>query len=204
MTDEQRRKYDRVSRRGWALLKGELLLAGPGPSPKPGWFLRRRLRAAMTCFEAALRIAPDSWQSLWAMGKIHQRLGETPEAFGCFRRAHQLAPSQPDVAREAGIAASDLGDGPAAVQFTKAAIAAKPEDPGLVANLAIAHLINGEVEQAQLVAAEATSRAPNDPVSRAVRHLVNEVAEGRRPRPRTMRDLGKPKDLGRLPDPRIQ
>jgi len=190
LTEEEIREHGRVYDKGWSLIQGELLLADANPSGKPGWFARRRLREAITCFEAALKITPESWQSLWALGKIHQRLGEVPEALNCFAQAHQLNPSQPDVAREAGIAASDIGDGPAAVRFSKAAIAAKPDDPGLVSNLALAFLINGEIENAQAAAAEATSRAPNDPIAKSVRSIVDEVAQGRRSRPKTVRELG--------------
>ena len=189
LTDDQAREHNRVYQRGWELIKGELLIADRTPSRGPGWLARRRLRQAIECFDAALKIAPQGWQSLWAMGKIHQRLGELPEALGCFARAHQLQPSQPDVAREAGIAASDMGDGPAAVRFTRAAIASKPEDAGLVSNLALALLISGEIEQAKTAAAEAHARAPDDPITRTVHRIVDEVAEGKRPRPKTVREL---------------
>jgi tetratricopeptide (TPR) repeat protein len=189
LTDNQVREHDRVYRRGWKLIEGKLLIADRSPPQKLGWLARRKLRQAIACFDAALKIAPHSWQSLWAMGKIHQRLGERPEALGCFARAHQLQPSQPDVAREAGIAASDMGDGPAAVRFTKAAIASKPEDAGLVSNLALALLIHGEIAQARAAAAEAHTRAPHDPITKTVHRIVDEVAQGKRPRPKTLREL---------------
>src|SRR5262245_51219912 len=131
VTDDEVREHNRVYDLGWSLAKDLLLLDGDDPARRPGWFARRRLRRAIECFEAALRIAPEGWQSIWAIGKIHQRLGETAEALGCFARAHQLKPDQPDVAREAGIAATDLGDGPRAVQFSRAAVALAPNDPGL-------------------------------------------------------------------------
>jgi tetratricopeptide (TPR) repeat protein len=190
LSDEEIGEFNRLYEKGWALTKGELLLSDGDPSIKPGWFARRKLRQALSCFEAALRIVPESWQALWGMGKIHQRLGEVPEALGCFSRAHDLSPSQPDVAREAGIAACDIGDGPSAIRFTKAAIAAKPDDAGLVSNLALAYLIAGDLGQAQRAAAEAASRAPGDSVSQTVRQIIDDVAQGRRPRPRTVRELG--------------
>jgi Flp pilus assembly protein TadD len=189
LTENQVREHDRVYGLGWSLAKGLLLLDGGNPSRKLGWFSRRRLRRAMGCFEAALRIAPEGWQSLWAMGKIHQRLGNTPEAVGCFARAHQLKPDQPDVAREAGIAATDLGDGPRAVQFSRAAVALAPNDSGLVSNLALALLINGQTPEASAVAADAVARAPTDPIAKAVKAIIDDVAAGRRPKPRSAKDL---------------
>ena len=188
LTDEEINKHNRLCEQGWALVEGELLIGG-GPPRRLGRRSRKKLQEAMGCFEAALGIAPDKWQSMWALGKIHQRLGDDPKALDYFTKAHELDPSQADVAREAGIVATEMGDGPAAVRFTKAAIAAKPDDAGLVSNLALAHLISGSVQDAQIAAVEAVSRAPEDPVSQAVRGLVEEVAQGKRPRPTSGREL---------------
>lgn len=189
LTEDEVREHNRVYELGWSLTKGLLLLDGHKASRTPGWFSRRRLKRAIECFEAALRIAPEGWPSLWAMGKIHQRLGETAEALGCFERAYRLEPDQPDVAREAGIAAMDLGDGPRAVLFSRAAIASNPNDPGLVSNLAVALLINDQIREAQAVAPEAVTRAPSDPIAKAVRAIADDVAAGRRPRPRSTKEI---------------
>jgi Flp pilus assembly protein TadD len=190
LTEEEAREHDRVYKQGWSLTKGELLLGGRGRLRRPGWLSRRRLKRALECFEAALQISPDGWPSLWAMGKIHQRLGESAEALGCFARAHQIKPDHPDVAREAGIAASEAGDGPRAVQFTRAAVAAAPNDPGLVSNLALALLIDDHVPEAQAVAMDAVTRAPTDPIAKKVKAIVDEVASGNRARPRSTREAG--------------
>lgn len=186
LTEDEVREHDRVYQQGWALTKGHLLLAGADHLGRPGWLSRRRLRRALQW--AALQVFPDGWPSLWVMGKIHQRLGETTEALGCFARAHQIKPDQPDVAREAGIAASDVGDGQRAVQFTRAAVASAPNDPGLVSNLALALLINDQIQEAQAVAADALTRAPADPIARRVKVIADDVAAGKRPRPRSTRE----------------
>ncbi len=189
LTEDEAREYNRVYQLGWSLTRGLLLLDGNNPPRRPGWFSRRRLRRATECFEAALRIAPEGWQALWALGKVHQRLGETAEALNCFARAHQIKPDQPDVAREAGIAATELGDGPRAVLFSRAAIASAPNDPGLVSNLALALLINGQTQEAQTVAADAVARAPSDPIAKTVKAVADEVASGTRPRPRSTKEI---------------
>ena len=188
LTDEEILEHNRLYEKGWSLVEGELLV-GAGPPRKVGRRSRKKLQEATACFEGALDIAPDNWQSMWALGKIHQRLGEESKALDYFTKAHELDPSQVDVAREAGIAATELGDGPAAVRFTRAAIAAKPDDAGLVSNLALAHLIAGSVQEAQITAVKAVSKAPDDPVAKAVRDLVEEVAQGKRPCPKSGREL---------------
>jgi len=89
-TEAEGREHDRHYQEGWKLIRGDILLAGSRASGAPGWFARRRLAKAIVCFEAALAIHPDGWQSLWALGKIHQRLGTADLALQCFARAHAL------------------------------------------------------------------------------------------------------------------
>lgn len=192
MTSEQADRHDRVYREGWALIEGQLLLDGAGARAhaKLGWSARRRLRRAATCFHKALELAPTNWSTMWALGKIHQRLGDMQTALAWFARAHATNPNQADVAREAGICATQLGVAADAVLYSRAAIAAAPEDAGLVANLALALLIDGQVGEARHAAGEACSRAPQDSASRRVLELVEEVAAGRRPMPTSGRDLG--------------
>jgi tetratricopeptide (TPR) repeat protein len=189
LTAQQIRAHDEAYQKGCSLIEGEILLEGAASALPVPWLARRRLRKAIACFEEALGLAPRNWSALWLLGKIHQRLDEYPEALGCFARSHDLAPTEPDVAREAALAAIECGDGPAAVRFAKAAIAASPDDQGLVSNLAIAWLIAGDLTQARATAAEAAARAPDDPVCGTVLRVIDEVAAGRRPRPRTGREL---------------
>jgi tetratricopeptide (TPR) repeat protein len=192
LTPEQTERHNELYRQGWALIEGEFLAGEDAPQrrPYPGWLARRRLRRAATCFQKALELAPDNWSAMWAIGKIHQRLTELPQALAWFERAFAANPNQPDVAREAGIVATQLGAGADAVRFSRAAVAANPDDPGLVANLALALLIHGQVSEAQRAAIDACARAPHDSVSRTVDRIVKEVASGARPVPGSGRDLG--------------
>ncbi len=189
LTEAEAIEHDRVYREGWGLIEGEILLAGSRFRGPPGWFAKRRLTKAIACFEAALAIHPEGWPSLWALGKIHQRLGRNDEALRCFARAHELKPDHPDVAREAGITAADLGDGSAAVKFLEAAMAASPGDGGLPSNLALAHLLCGDVAAARAAVARAAVLLPDDPIVHKVERVVEDVATGRRPRPKTLAEL---------------
>jgi tetratricopeptide (TPR) repeat protein len=96
--------HDRVYAEGWRLIKGEIRVHD-GKLPRPGWFVRRRLKRALTCFRKALAMAPRNWSAMWATGKIHQRLGNSGEAFDWFACALDINPQHPDLAREAGILA---------------------------------------------------------------------------------------------------
>jgi tetratricopeptide (TPR) repeat protein len=188
-TEAEVQEHNRHYQQGWALIQGDLLLAGSRARGRPGWSARRRLTKAIGCFEAALAINPEGWPSLWALGKIRQRLGRKAEALEAFARAHELAPAQPDVAREAGIAAAEVGDGAAAVRFVEAAIAASPADGGLESNLALARLLCGDVVGAREAVERAAALLPDDAIVHKVRRVVDDVADGRRPQPRTLDEI---------------
>ena len=189
LSDEEIERHNRHYETGWKLIEGLILVHDTGPTAPPGWLARRRLRRAARCFEHALAISPRGWQSLWALGKIHQRPDDSREALRCFGRAFDISPDQPDVAREAAAEALSVGDGRLAVRYCRAAIEAMPGDPGLVANLALALLISGKPAEAQSAISEATQRAPQDPISAAVARAVDDVVQNRRPRPRTLADV---------------
>lgn len=183
--------HNALTAEAWRLIEGQLLLNEPNPVGSPGWLARRRLRRAVSLFERALAINPDGWQSMWAVGKIHQRLGDPRQALRWFGRAFDLNPAQPDVAREAGLAALDTGDGDHAVQYCEAAVRNAPDDPGLLANLALAHVLRGDDAAGRRCADEAVRRAPDDAISKGVRAWVGEVAGGTRRRPRSMTEWSR-------------
>jgi Flp pilus assembly protein TadD len=122
---------------------------------------------------------------MYMLGKIQQRLGDQKKALKWFLRACEVNPDQPDVAREAALSAIDTGDGRAAVRYCEAAIRLSPNDYGLVSNLALAYLIAGDLTQARACAEDAVRKAPNDKISKRVRVIVNEVADGKRRAPKT-------------------
>jgi Flp pilus assembly protein TadD len=184
-------RHNALTRKGWSLIEGEILLNEPQPVSEPGWLARLKLRRAAGLFQRALTLNPDGWSSMYAIGKIYQRLGRAEEALSWFGRAHDLNPDQPDVSREAGLAAMDLGKGDLAIGYCRSAIAARPDDPGLVANLALAYLIKGDISMARSAAEEAVSAAPDDQISCFVRSVIDEVAGGHRPMPKTTLEISK-------------
>ncbi len=185
-TQAEADRHDALTAKGWALTEGQLVLHGQEPSGRPGVFARWRLRRALRCFTQALAINAEGWSSMWAMGKIHQRLGAHAIAFEWFARAHAINPEQPDVAREAGVAALDAGLIKEALALCRTAVANRPDDPGLICNLALAHCLAGQDAEAERCAAEAAERDPADAITATVLSFVREVASGARRRPRRL------------------
>ena len=174
---------------GASLLEGEVFLDGGGPSGTPGTSSRQKLERAIECFQAALEINPRGWQSMWLLGKIHQRLENDGESLLWFEKALELAPDHPDVARETGLAAFEAGNTVLALQCCRAALDARPDDPGLMANLALAHLLIGDLVAAEGLVRKALELVPHDPISGQMAEIIREVADGKRPQPWSIRDL---------------
>jgi Flp pilus assembly protein TadD len=188
LSEEEVAVHDSHYRTGWDLARRYFLLANK-PKTILTWFGRRRLRKASGHLESAVRLNPGGWQSMWALGKIHQRLGDSELALDWFKRAHKINPGETDVAREAGLAALDSGDARQAEVFLRAAIRSKPEDPGLVANLALAQLLCGELDDACQSAATAVAADPTDKISASVLRLSKGIREGKLAVPRSMAEL---------------
>src|SRR5688572_22128014 len=142
-TEAEAARHNSLTERGWQLAREHFHVAGSS-APALGWFSRRNLQRAVGCFQEALELNPDGWSSMWALGKIYQRLGEHRTSLEWLRKAHAVNPGQPDVAREAGLAALDCAEPADAVELCSAAVANNPDDPGLVANLALAFMLNGD------------------------------------------------------------
>ena len=185
-TEEEANVHNTLTKEAWELINPLIMLNEAPVRGKPSWFERRKLKRAISLFERAREINPDGYSSMWALGKIFQRLEDNTVALKWFEHAHNANPEQPDVAREAALSALDVGDSTSALRFCKVAIELSPNDSGLVSNLALAHILAGDDESAFRAAEEATSRDPSDAISKTVLKFVDDVSQGRKPRPRTL------------------
>jgi Flp pilus assembly protein TadD len=176
----------------WAceLTDNEMLLSGIPLGP-PGWWARKKLSKALKLFAEVVQMNPESWPSLWAMGKIYQRLGNSEASLQVLKQAHQINPQQSDVAREAGLAALDCGVAADALKFCKVAVDLAPQDAGLVANLAWAHVISGDMKTAQSTIQQAVDASPEDKISQSIQRVIGEIARGERPRPKCLKDISR-------------
>ena len=66
-----------------------------------------------------------------------------------------------------------------------AAVALAPADSGLMANLALAYLIDGQLEAAEAAITKSLSIAPDDPISMRANRLIQRVAAGDLPCPKS-------------------
>ena len=188
-TQQEADRHNELTQTGWDIVNGELFIHDSAVRGTPNWLGRRKLKKAISCFEQALKINPDGYSSMWALGKIYQRLGNHETSLDWFGRAHELNPTQPDVAREAGLAALDCGESELAVRYCNAAVKIAPDDAGLICNLSLAHILAGDDSAAMQCATNASDRAPDDGICKTVLQFVEDVATGKRSRPKTLQDV---------------
>ncbi len=188
LSNSDARVHDVLFDLGWSAIEKHIDL-DEGRPRRPGLIARWKLRSAIRDFTRVLEINPENHAAMWALGKIHQRLESDAKALSWFEHALGCNPRHPDYAREAALSALQLGDAQRAIRYSNAATSLRPDDHGLVANLALAHLIAGDPASALTRAEEASRRAPHDDISAHVLSVVRQVLAGRRPCPRSLRDL---------------
>ena len=168
---------------GTALISRHMKMAEQEPAVDA--VRRRALEEGIARLEAVVRADSQHWQASWFIGKAHQALGNRLAANGAFKTAYLIEKNNPDVASEYGLSCIDLGQGTAGVAALQRAIKLSPSVPGLHANLALAYLVANRNKQALDSADRAITMDPADKVSRAVRALIMQVIEGKRPQPKS-------------------
>ncbi len=189
MTEQQRLEHNQSFEEASALINDEIPLHERPKMPKPAWFLRRRLRRALSLFDRVLQLNPENWSAMWLVGKVHQRLGDDTAALSWFERAYQVNPSQPDVAREASMCAMNVGRHDAAIVFAHRATQIEPANAGLHANLALAYLLAGRIPDAQRSIERSLAADPNDGISRTLSAIIQHFAANGRTPPDTTQAL---------------
>jgi tetratricopeptide (TPR) repeat protein len=175
LTEAQRIKYERMYNEATDFAMKEIHLHDRR-MPRAGWWLRFKLRKAARMLEEVVRAYPESYSSMWMLGKIQERLENQEGYFTWLARSYETNPSQPDVAREASMAAMNLGRHDDAIAYAHRAAQVDPNDPGLKSNLALAYLLAGKTIQAQEPIAQALAANPTDKISQTVAEMIAHFA----------------------------
>ena len=149
------------------------------------------LRRGIALYTAVLNYAPSNWNACWLMGKAYQSLEEPTNACEAFGKAYALQKDHPDVAREYMFECLKLGRTSEAITAAEHALSLEPRNAGLVANLALAYTVAARTSEALAKVEESLSIDPNDKVTLALRRMIREIAEGKRPQPKTYLDLSR-------------
>lgn len=149
----------------------------------------KEVTKAVEMLDKVMAAVPDWWQALWSLGKGHLALGNYEQAYQAFRRAYELEKDVEAIPRELAGVCLELGKFDEAVEVAERATALDPGDAGLIGNLALAYLLAGRVEEAKKSILAAVKIAPDDEINSLLRRVITEVAEGKRPRPKSLAAL---------------
>lgn len=186
MTEKQTEERNRLFQEATNLIKDEIPLHERPDMPKPGFWARQKLKKASTLLEQVLQTSPNSWSSMWFLGKIQQRFEDKAAALSWFEKAYQVNPSQSDVAREASMCAMDIGNHEAAIAFAFRGVQIEPNNAGLHANLALSYLLAGQISNAQASIDRSLALDSNDGISKTIQNIViHFAANGRKPPEKT-------------------
>jgi len=139
--------------------------------------------------DAVIAYNTNNWAAWWTIGKGYQALGESNKACDAFGKSHAIQRDNADVAREYMFECLNLGRTTEAIAAAEHAVSLSPKDAGLHANAALAYTLAGRIVDAQAAITKSLQIDPNDKISLTLRRIVQEIADGKRKQPRTMREL---------------
>lgn len=182
LSQKQLRKHNRLYRRAWKMISGEIHLDGR-ELPHPGWFARWKLRRAKALFERAIHLNPCGWNAMVGIAKIEQRLGRHKESLDWLLHAREFNQDNTGVAKEAALTASELGDQTLAIKIVEEAIRQNPGDPALRVNSGLAYILSGDPQSALQRFQEAAEMDPQRRINKALAEYTKMVMAKKIPLP---------------------
>jgi tetratricopeptide (TPR) repeat protein len=189
-SDSEITRHNALCNQASQLQKGLIWLDGHQIS-KPGFFARRKLRKSIALYEEALKINPDSWQSMTFVGKAFQALNRLEEALTWFKSALSLDPNNPVIAKEAGGTAGLLGKHDLAVQIMTPVALTDPNDVVLQTNLGLSCMLSGKTLEASNAFETVYRLEPQRPMNARLAAFAKKVHLGEEPIPKTEAELLK-------------
>ena len=119
-------------------------------------------RAAVVAFERAAEANPGA-PTLYRLGTLLARSGETVRARAAFERALALQPDLAEANNDLGALLAQGGDLDAAISRFRAALASTPEYPDALNNLGYALLLTGRDQEARALYEKALAIQPDFP-----------------------------------------
>jgi len=179
--------HDAVYKRGVSLIDPYIMVQDRARAQSD--HRTEELLAGIACLDRALELAPTNWAAFWLRGKAYQALGHHARSADSFRSAYRLRPQNPDVGRELALEQMELGEFQDALSVGEKLVLAFPNDAGLKANLALSLLLAGRLQRARNTINDAIRLDPNDAISRELKRRIDEVANGSRSQPHSLKEF---------------
>jgi Flp pilus assembly protein TadD len=118
--------------------------------------------AAVVAFERAAQASPSA-STLYRLGTLLAKSGETGRARAAFERALSLQADLSEASNDLGALLAQAGEIDSAIQRFRAALASTPEYPDALNNLGYALLLTGRDEEARALYEKALALQPDFP-----------------------------------------
>lgn len=119
-------------------------------------------RAAVMAFERAAQANPGA-STLYRLGTLLARSGDTARARDAYERALALQPNLAEASNDLGALLAQAGDLHAAIDRFRAALASTPDYPDALNNLGYALLLTGNDQEARALYEKALALQPDFP-----------------------------------------
>ena len=182
-------EFSRLYKEGVRLIKPYMILTDGQVRSVNTETARQDLTRGISSLKKAVVIQPDNRAAYWIIGKGYQALHDSENACEAFGRSFAIQQQNPDVAREYMMECLNLGRSDEAMRVAQHAITLRPTDAGLIANLALASLIAGKIDAALEHVNKSLRISPDDKITQSLKKIIIEVRDGKRPQPKSARDL---------------
>ena len=189
LTNEQIERFNSLYQQACDKMKGLVILEDYRPKGI-GFFEKLRANKAIKYFHEALSIYPDHFQSLFLLGKLHQRLKDYEQALQYFDAALKLELTNHNIPLEASLVAMHLNQVDRAIEYSKEALRRKPDDFAVLGNHAMNLLIAGLDNEAKEVIDKAILLNPADNINQRIQSKIQAVISGHVKRPTFAESLG--------------
>jgi tetratricopeptide (TPR) repeat protein len=170
-------KFNALYENGCKKIKDIIILEKYKPKAI-NFFEKTKIKKAIACFEQALLIYPEHWQSLFFLGKIYQRLQNYDRALSYFENAVQLERLDHNIFSEASITAMHLKNTNKGIEYSSEALKRKPNDFALLGNHSMNLLIGGKNKEAIETIDKAIVIKPDDQINQKIKAQIIRVING--------------------------
>ena len=181
--------HNRYFQEGSDLIKPYLRLHGVPEKSTSSSKAKADITRGIALLDAVIAYNTNNWAAWWTIGKGYQALGDADKSCDAFGKSYAIQKGNPDVAREYMFACLETGRISEAVSAAEHGVNLLPQDAGLYANLALAYTMAGRIPDAQSAINKSLQIDPADQISLTLRRVIQEIADGKRPQPRTLREL---------------
>jgi tetratricopeptide (TPR) repeat protein len=181
--------HNRYFQEGSGLIKPYMRLHGVPEKSTSSARAKAEIARGIALLDAVIAYNTNNWAAWWTIGKGYQALGDSDKACDAFGKSYAIQRGNADVAREYMFECLNLGRTTEAIAAAEYAVSLSPKDAGIHANVALAYTLAGRIADAQAAIGKSLQIDPNDKISLSLHRIVQEIVDGKRKQPHTMREL---------------